>query len=305
MNLKDFFKLKHKKIISEEILKRINKKDRFKRYFFLVVGCFLLAFAFNVFFSPNNLVTGGVSGIAIVLHNTIGISTSTFILIAYIVLLIISHFVLGRETTKYSLIGSILYPVFVYLTKDVGNLIQFNVDNVLLIAIFGATLNGIGAGLTFKYGFSTGGGDIICQIISKYFKISIGDAMKIMNFTIIIGAGFFLSKNSLYAWENVMYSSISVYIITLLTDRVLIGISDSKSFYIITEQEESIKSFLMDELGKGITILEGRGGYTGERKKVILCAIPTKDYFLAKEGILEIDKDAIVLVNDIYQSSGI
>lgn len=297
------FKFKHKNI-SDEIIKRLNKKDRFKRYFFLIVGCFLLAFAFNVFFSSHNLVTGGVSGIAIVLNHTLGISTSTFILISYIILLMISFLVLGKETTKYSLIGSILYPIFVYLTKDVGTMIEFNVDNMLLIAIFGAVLNGIGAGLTFKYGFSTGGGDIICQIISKYFKISIGDSMKIMNFTIIIGSGFFLS-NGLYAWENVMYSIIAVYIITLLTDRVLLGISDSKSFYIITEQETAIKSFLINELGKGVTVLEGRGGYTGDRKKVILCAIPTKDYFLAKEGILEIDKDAIVLINDIYQSSGI
>ena len=294
-----------KKNISEEILKKITKKDRIKRYSFLVIGCFLLAFAFNVFFSSYNLVTGGVSGIAIVLNNMFGISTSTFIVISYLILLILSYLILGKETTKYSIIGSILYPLFVYATKDIGTMIQFNVDNMLLIAIFGAVINGVGAGLTFKYGFSTGGGDIVCQIISKFFKISIGNSMKIMNFTIIIGAGFFIGNNTLYAWENVMYSIIASYIITLLTDRVLLGISDSKSFYIITDHEPEIKNFLINELKKGVTILEGHGGYTGDRKKVLLCAIPTKEYFLAKEGILEIDKDAIVLINDIYQSSGI
>ncbi|MBR6690631.1 MAG: YitT family protein [Bacilli bacterium] len=299
-----FFRKKNK--ISEDILKVLNERNRFKRYSFLVIGCFLLAFAFNVFFSPNNLVTGGVSGVAIVINNITGISTSLFIAISYILLLVLSYLLLGKETTKYSVIGSILYPLFVYMTKDIVNLIQFNVDNMLLITIFGALISGIGSGLTFKYGFSTGGSDVIFQLISKYFKTSIGNASKLINFIIIIGSGFFItSGNSLYAWENVMYALIAVYISSMLTDKVLLGISDCKSFYIITEHETSIKHFLINELGRGVTVLEGRGGYTGDRKKVLMCAIPTKEYFLAKEGILEIDKQAIVLINDVYQSSGI
>lgn len=299
-----FFKKKY--IMNEDILKLLQKRNRLKRYSFLVIGCFLLAFAFNVFFSPNNLVTGGISGVAIVINNIFGLSTSTFITISYILLLILSFLILGKETTKYSIVGSILYPLFVYLTKDVANIIHFNVDNMLLISLFGAVITGIGSGLTFKYGFSTGGSDVIFQIISKWFKISIGNAMKIFNFIIIIGSGFFITKNGeLYAWETVMYALIAVYITTMLTDKVLLGISDSKSFYIITEHETAIKNFLINELGKGVTVLEARGGYTGDRKKVLMCAIPTKQYFLAKEGILEIDKQAIVLINDVYESAGI
>ena len=296
-----FFK---KSKISESILKKLNKKDRFKRYTFLVIGCFLLAFAFNLFFAPYNLVTGGISGIAILLENIFGISESLFIAISYAILLILSYLLLGKNTTKYSIIGSILYPLFVYLTKDLGNIIQFDVDNMLLVSVFGAIIYGIGSGLTFKYGFSTGGSDIIFQIMSKYFKISIGNSMKIFNILIILGAGFFID-NTLYAWENVMYAILAVYIMTILTDKVLLGISNSKSFYIITDHETSIKNFLINELGKGVTILEGRGGFTGDRKKVLMCVIPTKEYFLAREGILEIDKDAIILISDVYQSEGI
>ena len=90
-----------------------------------------------------------------------------------------------------------------------------------------------------------------------------------------------------------------------MTDKVIIGISSSKAFYIITEHETMIKKFLNYKLGYGLTVLEGSGGYTGDRKKVIMCIIPTKEYFLAKQGILAIDKDAIVLINDVYQSEGI
>ena len=184
--------------------------------------------------------------------------------------------------------------------------IQFDVNNILLVALFGALIYGVGSGLTFKYGFSTGGSDIICQIMSKYLKISIGDSIKILNIIIVLGAGFFLApKGMFYAWENVMYAIIAIYIIGLLNDRVLLGVSNSKSFYVITEHETAMKNFLINELGKGVTVLEGRGGYTGDRKKVIMCVIPTKEYFLAKEGILDIDKEAIVLINDVYQSAGI
>lgn len=297
-----FFKKKKE----DEILLKINKKYNIKKYFYLVIGCFLLAVSFNVFFSPNNIVTGGISGISIVVSKVFGISKSTFIFLSYVILLILSYILLGWKTTRYSIIGSILYPLFVSLTENISSSIQFDVSNILLICIFGALLNGIGSGLTFKYGFSTGGSDIICQIISKYFKISIGDSIKIFNFIVIVASGFFLGENgNIYAWSNVMYAIIVIYIISILNDRVLLGISRSKSFYIITDKEREVKHFLINELGKGVTILEGRGGYTGNRKKVIVCAIPTKEYFLAKEGILEIDKDAIILINDVYQSSGI
>ena len=290
----------------DSILKIIDKKGRVKKYFFLIIGSFLLALAFNVFFKPISIVIGGVSGISIIIEKLFGISTTTFITISYIVLLIISFFVLGKETTKHSLIGSILYPVFVYLTQDMGSYIHFNVDNMLLIVLFGAVIDGIGSGLTFKYGFSTGGSDIICQIMSKYLKISIGDAIRILNSIIIVGAGFFITKGTeVYAWENVMYAIIVIYIVSILNDRILLGLSESKSFYVITENEDAIKDFLINKLKRGVTILEGRGGYTGDKKHVIMCVIPTQEYFLAKEGILALDKDAIVLINDVYQSEGI
>lgn len=294
------------KLITTDILKTLNERDRFKRYLFLVIGCLLLAISFNLFFAPSKIVTGGVSGVSIVMESAFGIPSSIFISIAYILLLIISYVILGKEKTKYTLIGSILYPLFVSLTENIGTYIQFDVNNLLLITLFGAIFNGIGSGLVFKYGFSTGGSDVICQIISKYFKVSIGDAIRVVNYTIILSSGFFIaSKGAIYAWENVMYAIIAVYITSLLNDRVLLGISSSKAFYVITEHETAIKSFLINELKRGVTVLEGRGGYTGDRKKVIMCAIPTKDYFLAKQGILEIDKNAIVLINDVYQSSGI
>ena len=292
--------------IGSEMLKVLTKKNRLKRYTFLIIGCFLVAFAFNVFFKPHNLVIGGISGISILVNSIFNIENTTFITITYIVLLILSFILLGKEKTKYSIIGSILYPIFVYLTEDINVIINFNVDNPLLVGIFGALVYGLGQSLVFKYGFSTGGSDIIFQIMSKYFKISISDSLKTFNYTTVIISGFVIGEPGvLYAWENVMYAVIAIYIIGILNDKVLLGVSNSKAFYVITEHETSIKDFLIRQLGKGVTVLEARGGYTGDIKKVIMCAIPTKQYFLVKQGILEIDKNAIILINDVYQSSGL
>lgn len=288
------------------IIEMLTERDRIKRYTFLIIGCFLCAVSFNLFFKPFNIVTGGISGISIIIENIFGIPTTIFILISYLILIILSYFMLGKEDTKHSIMGSILYPLFVSLTANIAHYIKFDVDNMLLISIFGALVLGIGSGITFKYGFSTGGSDIIVQILSKKLKVSIGDSMKVLNMTVILSSGFFVGgENVIYAYENVMYALIIVYIMSLMNDRLLLGISSSKSFYIITEHETSIKKFLMNELKSGVTVLEGRGGYTGDRKKVIMCVIPTKNYFLARDGILELDKDAIILINDVYQSTGI
>ena len=101
-----------------------------------------------------------------------------------------------------------------------------------------------------------------------------------------------------------MYSLITLYIISVMTDKVILGISQSKAFYIITEHETAVKQFILKHLNHGVTVLDGRGGYTGNHQKVIMCVIPTKEYFMFKEGIHQIDKNAFFVVTDAYEVSG-
>lgn len=287
----------------DDIFKTIQKKHLLSRYFNLFIGCSLLAFAFDVFFSPRSIVYGGVSGIAIVVNKIWGIDTSLFILSLSLILLVVSYFTLGWEKTKGSIAGSILFPLCIKLYSPLVSIINLDIDNILLIVIFGAIIAGLGSGINFKSGFSTGGTDIINQIIAKYAKVSIGKSMLMSDGLIVLGAGFFLSKQ-FYAFENVMYAIMVLYIISIMADKVILGISQCKAFYIVTEHETSVKKFIMDYLSSGVTVLDGRGGYTGDHQKVIMCIIPTKDYFLAKEGILSIDPNAFFLVTDAYEVSG-
>ena len=193
-----FFK-KNDKI--DEIIEKIYSKNRIKRYITLIIGCLLLATAFNVFFLPRNIVYGGVSGISIVTNKIFGINPSVFIFVSSMILLVISYFTLGWEKTKGSLAGSIIFPLCISLTADLGKYVDFNIDNMILIVIFGAVIAGIGSGMNFKSGFSTGGTDIINQIVSKYAKVSIGKAMLMSDGLILLASGFFLGNN-IYAWEN-------------------------------------------------------------------------------------------------------
>lgn len=290
-----WFKKKNK---TSNILQKIEAKYKIRRYFELIAGILLIALAFNIFLLPNDLVFGGVSGLSIIIKDIIPIDPSHFIMVSSLLLLIVSFIVLGKEKTKGSIIGSILFPIFVDLTTNINQYIDLDTSNLLLAVIFGGIIYGFGAGLVFKAGFTTGGTDIINQIISKYLHVSMGNAMLMSDGLIVLGGGFFFGMTKL------MYAIIVVYIIGLMTDKVLLGISNSKAFYIITNEDAKIRDYLINELHHGVTIFNVKGGYTNKKDEVILCVVPTNEYYRVKEGIHEIDKDAFFVVCDAYEVFG-
>lgn len=286
-----------KRILDQNIIKLIYGKDKMIRYAEFLAGLFLVSLAFNVFLLPSEVVYG-VSGIAVILNKLYQIDPSVVIMIGSLLLLLLSFLLLGKEKTANTVIGSLLYPVFVKLTEPLAHMIDLGSTEPVVIALFGAAISGFGLGMIFKAGFTTGGTDILNQIVSKYFKISIGNSMFFTD-GIIVGVSFFV-----FGFQKFMYSVLSIYLISIMTDKVILGISRSKAFYIITEQEEKIKQFLLNYLNHGVTMLEGKGGYTGNKQKVLMCIIPTKEYFIVKEGIKNIDKDAFFLVTDAYEVAG-
>lgn len=290
-----WFKKKDK---TSNILEKIEAKYKIRRYFELIIGILLIALAFNVFLLPNDLVFGGVSGLSIIIKDIIPIDPSQFIMISSLLLLVVSFMVLGKEKTKGSIVGSILFPIFVDLTANANQYINLDTSNLLLAVIFGGIIYGFGAGLVFKAGFTTGGTDIINQIISKYLHVSMGNAMLMSDGLIVLCGGYFFGMTKL------MYAIIVIYIIGLMTDKVLLGISNSKAFYIITNEDDRIRDYLMNELHHGVTIFNVKGGYTNKKDEVILCVVPTSEYYRVKEGIHEIDESAFFVVCDAYEVFG-
>ncbi len=278
--------------------RKVKHKIKIKELIEFIIGCFLVALAFNLFMSPNNLVAGGVSGFSLILKYFFGFNPSTIISIANILLIILSFLVLGKEKTKATILGSILFPIFVGLTEHFSTYISFKESEIILIAIFGGVLQGLGAGLIFKAGYSTGGTDILNMIVSKIFKISIGNSMFFTDGIIIIIGAF------VFGFNHLMYSFIILYLISTLTDRVVLGISDSKAFYIITSKEKEVKAFVINELSHGITEFNAKGGYNSENQTVLMSVVPTREYYKLKEGIYNIDKDAFFVVMDSYEVKG-
>lgn len=289
-----------KKKEEKDILKEIYQKFRIRRYIELLLGLLIVAISFNLFLLPNNIVFGGVSGIAIILKNIFGFEPSTTIFLGSMILLVISFIFLGKEKTSASIIGSILFPLFVRLTAKIPYYIDIDTSQVLLSALFGGVTYGIGAGLIFKAGFTTGGTDIINQILSKYLHMSMGNAMLASDGLIVVSSVFFFGINQL------MYALVVLYLISVLTDKVLLGISKSKAFYIISDRgkEEEMRDYILTYLNHGVTIFEAKGGYTKEKQKVLLCVIPTNEYFKLKEGITAIDDSAFFVAMDAYEVSG-
>jgi len=288
---------KKKKVISDDIIKEIYAKYRVKRYIELIIGVLLIAIAFNTFLLPNNIVFGGVSGFSVITQYLFNIDPSIFIMIVSLLLLVISYFVLGKETTARSILGSILFPLFVNITSDFNTFINVG-DELLLATVFGGVIYGFGLGLVFKAGYTTGGTDIINQILSKYLKISMGNAMLICDGLIVLAGAF------VFGITKSMYAIIVIYLISLLADKVLLGISDSKAFYIITEHEDIIKDYILNQLGHGVTIFDAKGGFTKEKQKMLLCVVPTKEYYKLKTGRHELDNKAFFVVTDAYEVFG-
>ena len=278
--------------------KVIKQKIRIKELIEFIIGCFLVALAFNLFMSPNNLVAGGVSGFSLILKHFFGLNPSTIISVANILLIILSFLVLGKEKTKATILGSILFPVFVSLTEHLSTYISFKESELILVAIFGGVLQGLGAGLIFRAGYSTGGTDILNMIVSKIFKISLGNSMFFTDGTIIVIGAF------VFGFNHLMYSLIILYLISTLTDKVVLGISDSKAFYIITSKEKEVKDFVINELKHGVTEFNAKGGYNSENQTVLMSVIPTREYYKLKEGIHNIDKNAFFVAMDSYEVKG-
>lgn len=286
-----------KKIKEVSITKEIYKKNKLVRISQFLLGLVIISCAFNLFILPSEIVYG-MSGIGIILNKIFEIDPSTVILIGDIFLLILSLVLLGYDKTKSSILGSLLYPVMVKLTAFLPQYVNVGNAEPLMMTLYGAVLSGFGLGLIFKAGYTTGGTDVLNQIASKYLKMSIGNAMLITDGIIILGGVF------VFGWTQVMYSLISLYIISMMTDKVILGISQKKAFYIITDEEKQVKDYVMKELNHGITELHGMGGFTGRKQAVLMCVIPTNEYYAFKEGIHKIDNDAFFVVTDAYEVYG-
>ncbi len=292
----------------KKIVEVVTNKDRLPRFLFMFLGVFLLALNYNMFFVEYNLVTGGVSGLSIVFSEWLGWNHEIFIYVVNLALLVLSYFTLGYNKTKKALVrgkvkalvGSILYPLMVTFTLPLSKVLApyFKFDDFIIVLVLTSIIYGFANGLIYKMGYNTGGSDIIMHIMSKYLHMPEGKANFISSVVIILFAGIIMGV------KQVIYSIIITYIFSIIVDRMIIGISKRKLFFIQSEKVEEIEKVIINDLHVGVTILNGKGGYSNKARKVLMCVVPTNDYYYFKEIIQAIDKEAFFIINDCYDIEG-
>ncbi len=282
----------------KDIIFQVKSKKKVYRITVMVISLLLSALVYNIFLLPLNLVSGGSNGIAIITKHIYQIEPAIMILIISISCIILSLMYLGFERTSGTIIASLLYPLFIKITVPIANLITIDLQDIFIIIIFAGVLSGIANGLMYKTGYSSGGLPIISQILYKYFKIPIAKSSLFMNIIIvIIGAIFFGTTNA-------MYAIILLYINSIVLDKVLLGISSNKAFYIITSEDKVIKDYIINDLGHSVTTFDVKGGFLEKKRQVLLTVIPTREYYKVTEGIKLLDKNAFFVVTDSYEVVG-
>lgn len=280
-----------------EIMETLRKKNFGKNIFLFSMGLLISAFSFNLFFAPYDVVPSGSGGLAFLISEVYGFDISLVTLILSLLLMMLGLIFFGWNYGCMMLAYTILYPSFLKATTLITRFIDLEGTSLFLIMIIGGALMGLSSGLIRKSYFSPGGFAVLFDIMKKYFYISIGTSTLIVNAIIIIASGF------IFGIDKAIYAIIGLLASSYVVDKVVIGISDNKVFYIVTNKPLEIRDYVMDKLHYSVTIINVRGGYTNKRKKMLMCVVPTIEYLKLKELVREIDSKAFFLIADTYDTS--
>jgi uncharacterized membrane-anchored protein YitT (DUF2179 family) len=264
-------------------------------YILIAIGVFLMAISLLYFLAPNTIAPGGVTGFAVVLEKVSKVPIYLTNLAINIPLFLLGAKTLGKDTAIKTLYATFLLSLFLKLLKPTVLTHDF-----LLSSIFGGVLMGIGLGIVFKFGGTTGGTDLAGSILNKKFpNLSVATFMTMIDFCVVIFAGV-VEKNI----EISLYSVISMFVIMKVIDMILEGIGYLKGFYIVTTKAEEVSQRLMVEIERGVTALKGKGMYTKEDKDVLLCVVNRAQFTKVKEIVKEVDPFAFIMVSEMSEVLG-
>lgn len=279
-------------------LQQLRIRNVIKDYIIITLALLLSAVCYNVLLLPLDIVSGGTGGLATIIKAAFKIGPSISIFILSIICLIFSWIFLGKEKTMTTAYASLAFPVLVHLTEFLEKEIYFSTSDMFVIVIFAGILYGLSSGIVYKIGYNCGGFSAISQILFEKFNISAAKSSFVINMIIVGLASFY------FGLTKAMYSVIFLYINNIITDKVLLGISNNKAFYIVTSKPDDISEYIINTLGHDTTNFEVKGGFLEKKKNVLLTVIPSRDYYRVKEGIRMIDKKAFFVATDSYEVKG-
>ena len=268
---------------------------------YILLGNFLVACGTTFFILPNNILNGGTAGVAVALQPLFHIDTVWMTNALTVGLYGVGVIFLGKRFAMRSLISTICYPVFILLLNQYVNTLPRStfIMPAYLASIYSGLLLGVGLGLVFRVDASTGGMDVPALILHKYTQLSSGDAVMVVDIA-TVALGIYT-----YGLEPALIGILSVYISGVAINRTMTLRSQAaKNVMIISDSWQVIKEVLLNEVDRGVTILEGHGGYTGNSRPVLMCVINQKQYPKLEQAVLHKDPHAFIIVNDVQEVKG-
>ena len=258
----------------------------------VIVGSFVIAFAFNAFLVPHEILSSGISGIAILLGLITPFDTGILNFVMNVPLLILGYYKLGKEITLNTLVCVLSLSIFLYVipAEPISN-------NILLSAIFGGAIGGLGIGLIMKYSGTSGGMDIIAIIISRISNFSVGLLLTGMNSVIVLVSG------TVFNWEIALYTLLSIYLTGKAIDTIYTN-HEKLTMQIITTAAEPIRQELLVSIYRGVTVTEGYGGYTLEKKHILMMVVTRYEMLQIKQIIHKHDEKAFINIFETVEVVG-
>ncbi|KMN43327.1 YitT family protein [Bacillus sp. LK2] len=269
--------------------------QRVKEIALITIGSLLFAIGINYFAIPNRLSEGGIIGLTVVTYYLFDWSPGIVNFGLNAILLAVGYKFFDKKTMVYTIIGIVETSLFLYATEH----IQYQVNgDTLLAALFAGVFVGIGLGCMFKAGGTSGGSAILARLANQYLGWSVGKGVLIIDIVVIAGSVFIIGQ------EKAMYTLVAVFIGAKVIDFIVEGMDTKTAVTIISNQPDLIRETITNNMTRGVTVLEGRGGYTGKNKEVLYVVINKQELVKLKQVISRVDEDAFVVIHDVRDVLG-
>ena len=274
-----------------------NWKKSMETLVCVLLGNAVLAFTVAAFLVPQGIIMGGATGIGLTIGHFIALDLSAIIFLVNIVLFVLGTIVLGKKFALTTLISTFVYPVFLSVMRSIPGITELT-DNIMLAALYGGALLGLGIGLVVRVGASTGGTDILALVLHKWFHISLAVFVYVVDFTVLLCQALF--SNS----EQILYGILVLIVSTMALNRVMLMGQAQIQLFIITEKYEEVKEKVLKEMDAWVTMVHIETGYGAKQQKGVLCVIPNRKLYSINQMVQMIDPQAFITITQINEVRG-
>lgn len=265
-----------------------------KKYLYLFIGAIITAAGLEIFLIPNNIIDGGVVGIAIMLSAITGLPFGLFLIVINLPFLFLGYKYIGKHFAIATTFAVICLSFWSSQFLPISPI----TEDFFLAAVFGGIITGAGVGIVMRNGGCFDGTEIVAILADSKTVFSVGEVVMFINLFILSSAGL------VFGWDKAMYSLVAYFVIAKMIDVVLKGLEETYAVMIVTSQFTEVADKLMRKMGKGVTLLHGEGGYTGESRKILYCIVTRLEIDKLKNMVLDIDEAAFVTINPVSDIVG-